>query len=86
MSALGKTRPETDRFDKAVSLCMELGLQSRIAGQIYDKDACRSRGGRTDQQNILSLYPDLEADDIREALMYAAEAVRERALPLTAGD
>lgn len=35
---------------------------------------------------ILALYPDLEADDIREALMFAAEAVRERALPLAAGD
>ena len=33
---------------------------------------------------ILALYPDLEADDIREALRYAAEAVRERELPLTA--
>jgi uncharacterized protein (DUF433 family) len=31
---------------------------------------------------ILSAYPDLEADDIREALRFAAEAVRERELPL----
>ena len=35
---------------------------------------------------ILALYPDLEADDIREALLFAAEAVRERALPLAAGE
>ena len=34
---------------------------------------------------ILALYPDLEAEDIRESLLYAAEAVRERALPLAAG-
>lgn len=34
---------------------------------------------------ILGAYPDLEAEDIREALQYAAEAVRERELPLTAG-
>lgn len=34
---------------------------------------------------ILSAYPDLEKDDIREALRYAAEAVRERTLPLAAG-
>jgi len=27
---------------------------------------------------ILGAYPDLESDDIREALQYAAEAVRER--------
>jgi uncharacterized protein (DUF433 family) len=33
--------------------------------------------------DILSAYPDLEHDDIREALHYAAEAVRERELPLT---
>ena len=31
---------------------------------------------------ILAAYPDLAADDIREALHYAAEAVRERELPL----
>ena len=31
---------------------------------------------------ILSAYPDLEQADIREALLYAAEAVRERELPL----
>jgi uncharacterized protein (DUF433 family) len=31
---------------------------------------------------ILDAYPDLKADDIREALQYAAEAVRERELPL----
>lgn len=31
---------------------------------------------------ILRAYPDLEAEDIREALRYAAEAVRERELPL----
>ena len=31
---------------------------------------------------ILKAYPDLEPDDIREALRFAAEAVRERELPL----
>lgn len=31
---------------------------------------------------ILSEYPDLEREDITEALLYAAEAVRERELPL----
>ena len=33
---------------------------------------------------ILQAYPDLQAEDIREALRYAAEAVRERELPLVA--
>ena len=37
------------------------------------------------QAEILKAYPDLEAADIREALQYAAEAVRERELPLAAG-
>ena len=36
------------------------------------------------EQEILATYPDLEAEDIREALRYAAEAVRERELPLSA--
>lgn len=34
---------------------------------------------------ILTDYPDLEAGDIRESLEYAAEAVRERELPLRRG-
>lgn len=33
---------------------------------------------------ILDAYPDLEAEDVPEALRYAAEALRERELPLTA--
>lgn len=37
-------------------------------------------------EGILALYPDLEADDVREALLFAAEAVRERALALAAGE
>jgi uncharacterized protein (DUF433 family) len=35
-----------------------------------------------DTDEILAAYPDLERDDVREALRYAAEAVRERELPL----
>jgi uncharacterized protein (DUF433 family) len=33
---------------------------------------------------ILAAYPDLRAEDIREAMCYAAEAIRERKLPLAA--
>ena len=33
-------------------------------------------------EEILRAYPDLEEDDIRKALRFAAEAVRERELPL----
>jgi uncharacterized protein (DUF433 family) len=36
------------------------------------------------QTEILKAYPDLEPADIHEALHYAAEAVRERELPLAA--
>jgi uncharacterized protein (DUF433 family) len=34
------------------------------------------------EAEILKAYPDLEAEDIKEALRFAAEAVRERELPL----
>lgn len=34
------------------------------------------------ESEIVSAYPDLEAEDVREAMHYAAEAVRERELPL----
>ena len=36
------------------------------------------------ESEILDAYPDLDADDIHEALHFAAEAVRERELPLIA--
>ncbi len=35
------------------------------------------------EAEILAAYPDLGPEDIAEALYYAAEAVRERGLPLT---
>ena len=34
------------------------------------------------ESEILDAFPDVQAEDIREALHYAAEAVRERVLPL----
>ncbi len=34
------------------------------------------------EEEILKAYPDLEREDIREALRFAAEAVCERELPL----
>ena len=36
-------------------------------------------------EEILSNFPDLEREDIRESLQYAAEALRERELPLAVG-
>jgi len=37
------------------------------------------------EQEILKAYPDLELEDIRESLHFAAEAVREREIPLVKG-
>lgn len=34
------------------------------------------------EENIIAAFPDLEQADIQEALRYAADAVRERELPL----
>lgn len=34
------------------------------------------------EDDILKAYPDLEREDLRESLKFAAEAVRERELPL----
>jgi len=42
-----------------------------------------AEGMTTDE--ILAAYPDLEAADVEEALHDAAEAVRERELPIAAG-
>jgi len=36
-------------------------------------------------EEILGAYPDLEREDVREALRYAAEALTERELPLITG-
>jgi len=40
--------------------------------------------GMTKEQ-ILRAYPDLEPEGLQEGLRYAAEAVRERELPLVTG-
>ena len=42
-----------------------------------------AEGMTTDE--ILETYPYLQRDDVREAVEYAAEAVRERELPLRRG-
>ena len=40
---------------------------------------------RMPEKEILLAFPDLDIEDIYEALRYAAEAVRERQLPLLSG-
>ncbi len=37
------------------------------------------------EAEILAAYPDLQREDIAEALRYAAEAVRQRQLPFVGG-
>ncbi len=44
-----------------------------VVGMVADKMS---------HQEILLAYPDLEAEDIQAALNFAAEAMRERTLPL----
>jgi uncharacterized protein (DUF433 family) len=39
---------------------------------------------RMSEEEILKVFPDLKSEDIREALLYASEAVREQAIPLLA--
>jgi uncharacterized protein (DUF433 family) len=46
-----------------------------VVGMVADKMS---------DEEILRDYPDLEPQDIREALRFAAESVRERELPLLA--
>lgn len=38
-----------------------------------------------DRQNLLREYPELEDEDIRQALEYAAAVMDDKALPLAAG-
>jgi uncharacterized protein (DUF433 family) len=40
---------------------------------------------RLSREQILAAYPNLEPEDVPEAVRYAAEAVRERELPLATG-
>ena len=69
------TRITIDPFRMGGVACIR-GLRipvATIVGMLAD--------GMTEPE-ILKAYPDLETEDIREAMAYAAEAVRERELPL----
>ena len=70
----------TVRSDQMGGIACIRGLRipvSTVVGMLGDGMSC---------QEILGAYPDLEAEDVTEALRYAAEAVRERELPLAAAD
>ncbi len=77
MPSMKFTRITTDPAQMGGAPCIR-GLRIPVAtvvGMVAD--------GMT-EADILKAYPDLTAADIREALKYAAEAVRERELPLAA--
>jgi uncharacterized protein (DUF433 family) len=73
------TRITTDPRQMGGVPCLR-GLRIPVATVV----ALIAEGQTSDQ--ILALYPDLEAEDVREALLFAAEAVRERVLPIAAGE
>lgn len=79
MAAMGYARITTDAGQMGGAPCLR-GLRIPVATIV----ALVAEGQTT--TDILALYPDLEADDVREALLFAAEAVRERALPLASGE
>lgn len=78
IATMAYTRITTDAGQMGGVPCLR-GLRIPVATVL----ALVAEGQTTEE--ILALYPDLEADDIREALLFAAEAVRERALPLASG-
>jgi hypothetical protein len=71
-----ESRPKPVRWEEFLAC----GLRIPVATVV----ALVAEGQTT--QDILALYPDLDADDGREALLFAAEAVRERVLPLAAAE
>lgn len=79
MPSMGYTRITTDPGQMGGVPCLR-GLRIPVATVV----ALVAEGETT--ETILALYPDLEADDVREALLFAAEAVRERSLPLAVGE
>ncbi len=69
------TRITTDAKQMGGAPCIR-GLRIPVAtvvGMVAD--------GMT-EADILTAYPDLAHEDLQQALRYAAEAMRERALPL----
>jgi uncharacterized protein (DUF433 family) len=78
IASMAYTRITTDPGQMGGAPCLR-GLRIPVATVL----GLVAEGQTTEE--ILALYPDLEAEDIREALLFAAEAVRERALPLASG-
>ena len=79
MKRMAYTRITTDPNQMGGVPCLR-GLRIPVATVV----SLVAEGQTTD--DILALYPDLEAEDVRQALLFAAEAVRERVLPVAAGE
>jgi uncharacterized protein (DUF433 family) len=70
-------------YDRITVRADQMGGQPCIRGlRIPVATVVAMLGDGMTHDEILSAYPDLERADIDEALRYAAEAVRERELPL----
>jgi uncharacterized protein (DUF433 family) len=73
------------RFDRITVAPAQMGGVPCIRGlRIPVSTVVAMVADRMNEDEILHAYPDLEPEDIREALLFAAEAVRERELPLVA--
>lgn len=71
------------RFNRITVRSDQMGGVPRIRGlRIPVATVVAMVAERTTETEILQAYPDLRTEDIREALRYAADAVRERELPL----
>ena len=74
------------RFERITIEPDKMGSVPRIRGlriPVATVVGMVAEGMTTDE--ILEAYRDLARDDVREALEYAAEAVRDRQLPLRRG-
>ena len=79
----GKHRKDYMRFDRITVNPNQMGGMPCIRGlRIPVATVVAMVADGMGNTEILKAYPDLEQEDITEALRYAAAAVRERELPL----
>lgn len=71
------------RFDRVTTDSQQMGGMPCIRGlRIPVATIVEMLAEGMSPEGILDAYPDLEREDIEQALHYAAESVRERELPL----
>ena len=72
------------KFTRITVRSDQMGGVSCIRGlRIPVATVVRMVANQMTEQEILKAYPDLEPEDIKEAMLFAAEAVRERQIPIT---